>query len=69
MEMTEDEPINARGEDYIMSDNNQDIEDARMEDSEDQEFEELENERPSEYLRQCCPLCFGGENWQKADQL
>jgi len=19
--------------------------------------------RPSEYLRSCCPLCFGGENW------
>ncbi|KDR80500.1 hypothetical protein GALMADRAFT_62166 [Galerina marginata CBS 339.88] len=26
-------------------------------------------DRPSEYLRERCPLCFGGENWKKKDDL
>ncbi|KAF8964623.1 hypothetical protein BDZ97DRAFT_1619637, partial [Flammula alnicola] len=26
-------------------------------------------DRPSEYLRQRCPLCFGGENWAKEHDL
>lgn len=26
-------------------------------------------DRPSQYLRERCPLCFGGENWQKPDQM
>ncbi|PPR01364.1 hypothetical protein CVT26_015413 [Gymnopilus dilepis] len=25
--------------------------------------------RPSEYLRQRCPLCFGGQNWYQPDEL
>ncbi len=25
--------------------------------------------RPSQYLRDQCPLCFGGENWLKPDEL
>jgi len=25
--------------------------------------------RPSEYLRDCCPLCFGGTNWNKPEEL
>ncbi len=26
-------------------------------------------DRPSEYLRERCPLCFGGANWKKPDEL
>lgn len=26
-------------------------------------------DRPSEYLRERCPLCFGGENWGKKEEL
>ncbi|KDR70808.1 hypothetical protein GALMADRAFT_75558 [Galerina marginata CBS 339.88] len=26
-------------------------------------------DRPSEYLRERCPLCFGGDNWKKNDDL
>lgn len=25
-------------------------------------------ERPSEYLRARCPLCFGGEDWSKPEE-
>ncbi len=25
--------------------------------------------RPSEYLRARCPLCFGGQNWSKPDEV
>jgi hypothetical protein len=24
---------------------------------------------PSNYLRERCPLCFGGENWAKPDDM
>ncbi|KDR65453.1 hypothetical protein GALMADRAFT_81864, partial [Galerina marginata CBS 339.88] len=27
------------------------------------------SDRPSEYLRERCPLCFGGENWKKEEDL
>ena len=26
-------------------------------------------DRPSEYLRERCPLCFGGTNWKKPNEL
>lgn len=26
-------------------------------------------ERPSEYLRSRCPLCFGGKDWKKTEDL
>jgi hypothetical protein len=26
-------------------------------------------ERPSDYLRGRCPLCFGGKDWKKPDDL
>jgi len=25
--------------------------------------------RPTEYLRQRCPLCFGGDNWFKSEEM
>jgi hypothetical protein len=25
--------------------------------------------RPSEYLRKRCPLCFGGVNWQQPEEM
>jgi len=25
--------------------------------------------RPSNYLRKRCPLCFGGENWYKDEEV
>ncbi len=25
--------------------------------------------RPTEYLRARCPLCFGGQNWSKPDEV
>ena len=25
--------------------------------------------RPSEYLRERCPLCFGGVNWQQPEEM
>ena len=25
--------------------------------------------RPSEYLRERCPLCFGGINWQQPEEM
>jgi len=25
--------------------------------------------RPSEYLRDRCPLCFGGVNWQQPEEM
>ncbi len=27
------------------------------------------NERPSDYLRERCPLCFGGKNWSKPEEM
>ncbi len=30
---------------------------------------EVNIDRPSEYLRERCPLCFGGANWKKPDEL
>lgn len=33
------------------------------------DFLELDfNDRPNEYLRERCPLCFGGENWSKPSE-
>ena len=29
----------------------------------------LLNERPSDYLRDRCPLCFGGKNWSKPEEM
>lgn len=26
-------------------------------------------DRPSNYLRERCPACFGGENWSKPDEM
>lgn len=30
---------------------------------------EDDKDRPSEYLRSRCPLCFGGKDWKKTDEL
>lgn len=52
------------------------FEDVEMENADDFEnrshspsVEPKQLERPSEYLRARCPLCFGGEDWSKPEEM
>ncbi|EDR05524.1 uncharacterized protein LACBIDRAFT_302739 [Laccaria bicolor S238N-H82] len=54
------------------SDDNEDVEMESADDFENQSHsaspEPKQLERPSEYLRARCPLCFGGEDWSKPEE-
>ncbi|KDR66151.1 hypothetical protein GALMADRAFT_44200, partial [Galerina marginata CBS 339.88] len=49
-----------REELWSMNTNNVDVED---------DADNAGLDRPSEYLRERCPLCFGGSNWHQPDEL